>query len=826
MEKSFSMKQHRFKYYSKNNKIKKIFTLIFTLISILIVATLYMQNSIHEQNIKSNQEQYGGWQAVVFNANAKTINRLKKYDLLDRYMIMSVQGNVYYDDLNVGKIGSVDSRFKNYSNIKLKKGRYPTKDNEICIEAYSLDQMGISYDLGQFLSLKIVNNDFFFEKKFKLVGVIENYSKNWIGSENLISFFTQLSPSETESRNIFISVKPGYESSLDEIKIDDNVLIKNLTYNNTYDFFSKDNIIYTFIGTLLIIFSILFLVTYFYNWQKIRIKEIQVLKAIGASDKDLMVDFLILLLKCMFFPWLVSLFVSFLLKIPPIMIIEICAFYLIALSSIYIFNSLLILNIPTILNSYSNQSVFILRKPRKINHKQTFFTLLMRSNQIHLYSCIFRLLLQILILVSIYICISVFAYNTYLKENLDNSPDFLISSKDELVQQVQYFENNLLLFDSLYSQPPINPNVIKQITNIMKTSDYTLCYMDHSNYITWNGDEQSSVWNTKKDNIYLYFINKDKNEVNRIFPYIYSYSSPDICDFIKNNLDEGSFNKEKFMTGEEIYIYLPDYTIRGENNYGYSLIDDSHLFIEQDVIFTENTINIGDSIKLTNVDGKSVDKKIGGIIRNFSYSDDVINTNEFKPYTIFAPDSIFVEKGDSKLVNNMSIRLNEMEDVKSIENILSSIASKNNLSFSNFSQEKRNKDKAYSNAVLISSSLIVCLFLIEIFLMNYNVNIMEKKYLEKERILFKLGVETTKLKKYLLFELLFNLLLGYFISVFIYLGLIYIYYINNRDFVFSFINHLNTNYWSWNCYFLLMLLSIIFNMVIYFLQNRKRVTLT
>lgn len=89
---------------------------------------------------------------------------LYDHQMLDTIGKMSVYGQVQYNDEYAGNIGIVDDSFYEISNISLKTGKLPSSPEEIAIEAYILDGLGIDYTLDQKISLSIQSGDQIFKK--------------------------------------------------------------------------------------------------------------------------------------------------------------------------------------------------------------------------------------------------------------------------------------------------------------------------------------------------------------------------------------------------------------------------------------------------------------------------------------------------------------------------------------------------------------------------------------------------------------------------------------------------------------------------------------
>ncbi len=94
-----------------------------------------------------------------------------------------------------GSVGMVDEEFIHLSNIVLYSGKMPEQADEIAMTQHVLSAMGHSFELGQTLSLAYIKgyNELGEPKygyvKYKLSGILENYTADWAASEGLPEYF-------------------------------------------------------------------------------------------------------------------------------------------------------------------------------------------------------------------------------------------------------------------------------------------------------------------------------------------------------------------------------------------------------------------------------------------------------------------------------------------------------------------------------------------------------------------------------------------------------------------------------------------------------------
>ncbi|MDE6568291.1 MAG: hypothetical protein K2K70_11250, partial [Lachnospiraceae bacterium] len=97
-----------------------------------------------------------------------------------------------------GPVGVADDSFIQLSNIVLYAGKMPEQGDEIALTQHVLSDMGCSYELGQMLSLAYIKgyddmgNPIFGDVCYKLVGILENYTANWVLPGELPEFFVTM----------------------------------------------------------------------------------------------------------------------------------------------------------------------------------------------------------------------------------------------------------------------------------------------------------------------------------------------------------------------------------------------------------------------------------------------------------------------------------------------------------------------------------------------------------------------------------------------------------------------------------------------------------
>ena len=168
---------------------------LFLIFLLGITAVIFTDS--YESTLEGQRKQiYGAWHAAIYHTRSDAAEAVKSHAAVERAGNMLMCGSVLSpENLAVGGIGAAEGELQEVGNITLLDGNFPTEENEIAVEAACLDELGYSYELGQEITLKVLSGKAGTEiaeetHRFKLCGVVKNYSAHWNRETNmLISFF-------------------------------------------------------------------------------------------------------------------------------------------------------------------------------------------------------------------------------------------------------------------------------------------------------------------------------------------------------------------------------------------------------------------------------------------------------------------------------------------------------------------------------------------------------------------------------------------------------------------------------------------------------------
>ena len=309
--------------------------------------------------------------------------------------------------------------------------------------------------------------------------------------------------------------------------------------------------------------------------------------------------------------------------------------------------------------------------------------------------------------------------------------------------------------------------------------------------------EDSDIWDSGLDQ---FIIDLDWNLNKQIFPDMVYVPVDSLEDFLEENLSEGTCDKEAYLKGETVYIYLPEYTFYIDE-LGYQLSANSEFFYDTDKIYQEDTIHVGDTITIHSYDKEDKEVKIGGIIREYKPSNS-FQYNLHTPYRIYASDIVF---GLDDPVSHIELYYDKEADTLPIETDISKIASENNMMFSNNVFIKQENYQIAHDELILNCMLSFTVLCVMVFTQYHFKKQQIKEKLEKQRVFFQLGIDSDVFMKMQVVEMILKLIL-IFVSALMLFGLIqYIGYLQDANPMLTYASRFSKQQWSWMGYGLINL---------------------
>ena len=219
---------------------EKIILFVTCFLSVFLMAwAVTLSFSLDESFNAHLKDIYGNWQNGIISTNNETITKIRNRAFLQEIGIQKVAAEVVLNGIVVGNVGSVDESFIKIANIVVKDGRLPVNSSEIAVEEIVLDALQIDKTINQTVTLALSNEGEIYNNEYILVGVLENYSLNWVNSNVLVNCIST-DFDEYKYVNGYMTWENGAENSVESIAISSGSLITNthfeMSQKNTYNY--------------------------------------------------------------------------------------------------------------------------------------------------------------------------------------------------------------------------------------------------------------------------------------------------------------------------------------------------------------------------------------------------------------------------------------------------------------------------------------------------------------------------------------------------------------------------------------------------------------
>lgn len=153
-----------------------IFLFLFSFLTVLLYRDSY-QFSLEENSRRKN----GAYTEISFGADVDLVKKNRESLSKEGAGIMSGLYQVIQDNADINTdiwIGTADKNLKYLLPITLISGEFPQNENEIAIEKFAYNILGLTQKIGDTVNLTIKNEEGKTEKRtYILTGILQNYSK-------------------------------------------------------------------------------------------------------------------------------------------------------------------------------------------------------------------------------------------------------------------------------------------------------------------------------------------------------------------------------------------------------------------------------------------------------------------------------------------------------------------------------------------------------------------------------------------------------------------------------------------------------------------------
>ena len=213
--------------YIKEYRKRSIAIILSIALSVFLIVTIgSLAESARVLQVNDIRQNVGINHAVYRGLKADQINRIKEYG-----NVKEVANSFNYDVWNDENGLSVDilageEKILYMKDTKIIEGKYPVESNEIVMEEWVLDRLGISHKLNQNIKVFLEESG---EKEFKLVGIIENrlHSQSHDFREAFIAFNDENLNGKEDSIETFVEFKEGLKFKNEAMKLGKKIEVED-----------------------------------------------------------------------------------------------------------------------------------------------------------------------------------------------------------------------------------------------------------------------------------------------------------------------------------------------------------------------------------------------------------------------------------------------------------------------------------------------------------------------------------------------------------------------------------------------------------------------
>ena len=254
------------------------------------VVNVSITGSLNKTREELRYDTYGEWDAAIYSPEPLSVSK-------DEHIQGWGTAQVYGKLLDGGEtvltgIGTLDESLLAIGHLAVQSGKFPTEDNEIAIEADILSGLGYDYELGQTLTLRILNREEeVVDRKYTLCGVLREYTDLWsTGTEKVtlagacVTADAAKEIGEVCSYQYFLSAEgaEGYplykEQKGSYAHVVENTAANGQIAEEEYHYFNLVLILFTTLVAVIVIYSIQI---------KEQTRSIRLFRIIGVTKKQL-----------------------------------------------------------------------------------------------------------------------------------------------------------------------------------------------------------------------------------------------------------------------------------------------------------------------------------------------------------------------------------------------------------------------------------------------------------------------------------------------------------------------------------------------------------
>lgn len=610
------MSKSEFQYFSQNRSLKLRFFLIFLCGFLCLTTAVAVQTGLWNKRLETARMQYGLWQGVRMDISVKDRQILNSHELLEEVGTQEIFGLLETNGLTF-VTGCADGSFYKLANFSLLQGRLPERGDEIAVENWVLDRLGMAYEPGETITGTIQGS----QRQFTVTGIINNYTASWISGDSQPAIFTGPGSGLKSVRdNVFIR---GENSEvIDDLKQAMPLLIRNVHVKELWEPFAPENAAWSMLMVFSLGGSAFLIMVVFRKWLKSRRHDIQVLKGLGVSERKIRKDLIRTIIQAAGTAALISLTIAALMNWPLPVILGTAGALILEILTLCCLLAKDVKEIPAVENASGGDLPETQRhwKPMK---RVTAFRLGLRFLESRNRSIAGNLIAAVFLASAFFGTTLALTETWQLQKWLQEKPDFILSLEPEGLQTFRTDDSleriaEKLKEDSRFSH--VESGFVQMYGWAIPVEEGSLLEQLRNDPTISNESRNS-----------LLYPSELMAEDLRNWQMVPIISREDI-----DLTEVEGFDEELWNSGEGIILYAPDVSIH-----------DGKLWLAGDLsnsieVKSEGGYRSGDTILLQDPFGKEVKTRIAGILRKppeWMRFDEMMGLS--MAYTIYAAPDFF-----------------------------------------------------------------------------------------------------------------------------------------------------------------------------------------
>ncbi|KNF09019.1 ATP-binding domain-containing protein [Gottschalkia purinilytica] len=297
--------------YLKKQKGRTFAMVLGVSLAVMLVFGFDVTNeSQSKKQLKMIYHMYGGYDGTYSNLSKDKLEKIKNDKDVKESSGVASLGSIVSENGTFIKLDSSDKKYIEMTGYSIKKGRLPSKNDEIVLESQAMKYMKLEEKLNQNIEFKVkkeykdengINQIFMETKSFKLVGIISKpdyYYKNWYQFRGFTYFKegeTSILPQELISYESIVKLKSKTNARkilhkiLGEYKINPKDLTENeiLVMALSEYSLSGENDVSKNIKRIIVVTSIILIYNMFNISLMDMIKQIGLFRVVGISKRKI-----------------------------------------------------------------------------------------------------------------------------------------------------------------------------------------------------------------------------------------------------------------------------------------------------------------------------------------------------------------------------------------------------------------------------------------------------------------------------------------------------------------------------------------------------------